>query len=303
MKPRRSILSVPAHVEKFHAKALNSNVDVIMFDLEDSVPFDKKSEAREKLISVLQDIETDKVISFRTNPVDSQFVVDDIYQVLNNSYEKIDSIVIPKVENSGDIHFVDRMIESIKISNNSDHKIGIEASIETVNGMENISEIAKSSNKLISLVFGIADFTASLGASLVSISGHGENEEDIYPGHRWHYALSKIAITAKANDLIAIDAPFGNFRDENGLLKSSQTARASGIDGKWAIHPEQINTINRLFSPSEIEVEFAAKIIEAAKEANKNGRASAQIDGKMIDAATLRIANKTYAVAKELKIL
>jgi citrate lyase subunit beta/citryl-CoA lyase/malyl-CoA/(S)-citramalyl-CoA lyase len=285
MKPRRSILSVPANVEKFHKKAIESYADVIMFDLEDSIPVEKKLEAREVLVKTISNIETEKIISIRINPVNSQFIIDDL-MILSEIYNKIDSIVIPKVENVAELNFVDRFLNSMKLKFNYKNEVGIEASIETVKGMENISEIASSSKALISLVFGVADFTASLGASLVSISGHGENEEKIYPGHRWHYALSKIAIAAKANDLIAIDAPYGNFKDQEGLIRSSQISRALGIDAKWAIHPDQIDPINQIFSPTKEEIIFAERIISAAKEAIEKGKGSIQLDGKMIDQAT-----------------
>lgn len=302
MKPRRSILSVPANVEKFHAKALNSKVDVIMFDLEDSVALEKKSDARDILSQVLASIETNKNISYRINPIDSKFAVDDLL-IINKIIEKIDSIVIPKVESVSDIHFVDKFLNSIELKLNKKRRIKLEASIETAKGMANISEIARSSDRLISLVFGIADYTASLGASLVSISGHGENDEKIYPGHRWHYALSNIVIAAKANDLLAIDAPFGNFKDNSGLISSCQISRALGIDGKWAIHPEQIESINKIFSPTEDEIKFAVKIIEAANQSNEIGKGSVQIDGKMIDQATIRLADKVYQNAKKLKLI
>ncbi len=300
---RRSILSVPANVEKFHKKAYDSEVDVIMFDLEDSIPVEKKSEARIQAAEALNRSKSDKILTYRINQVGSEFAADDLVEVISKAGEKIYSIVIPKVDNAGDIHFVDRMLDTLESKYARKNQIKIEASIESVKGMENISSIAASSKRLLSLVFGIADFTSSLGASLVSISGHGENEESIYPGHRWHYAMSRIAIAAKANDLLAIDAPYGNFRDNEALERSCRMARAIGIDGKWAIHPDQIDTINKIFSPQKDEIENAVKILNAAEKASILGKGSAQIEGRMIDGATLRLAEKTYNAAKNFGLV
>jgi malyl-CoA/(S)-citramalyl-CoA lyase len=302
MKMRRTILSVPGNVEKMHKKAENSNADVIMFDLEDSVSINQKDVARELIVKSINEFDfSDKIISFRINICESGFAYRDILYVVENCENKIDSLVIPKVNDEKDIHFVDKLLSGIEQNLNLSKPISIEASIETAKGLMNIEKIAVSSERLISLVFGIADYSASVGAKNVSISGHGENEEQHYPGHRWHYPLSRIVMTAKANNLLAIDAPFGNFRDIEGLKKSASISRALGMSGKWAIHPDQIDIINQVFTPDDEEIMLAEKIIDAYEAANREGRGSVAVDGRMIDNATLNLAQITIEMTKSMR--
>jgi len=162
-----------------------------------------------------------------------------------------------------------------------------------------VCNIAKASDRLISLVFGIADYTASIGARLVSISGHGENESTIYPGHRWHFALSRIVMAAKANELLAIDAPYGFFKDSDGLSNTSSIARALGCDGKWAIHPSQLTIINNIFSPLPEDIENASRIISEFKKSPNKGAIS--VDGRMVDQASVRLAQQTLEHGNFLK--
>lgn len=300
MKARRSILSVPGNVEKMHLKALKSDADVIMFDLEDSVSISEKKNAREQIVKSINALDFgDKTITYRINLCESEFAYEDILYLVENAGSKIDSLVIPKVNDVRDVHFVDYLLSGIEKKHKFQHKIKIEPSIETAKGMMNIESIASASERIISLVFGIADYSTSVEAKNVSISGHGEDEELAYPGHRWHFALSKMIMTAKANNLIAIDAPYGNFRDLEGLRKSSAIGRSLGINGKWAIHPNQIDVINEIFSPGKDEIELAKKIISAYESAEKEGRGSAAIDGRMVDKATFNLAKKTMQMAGE----
>ena len=184
-----------------------------------------------------------------------------------------------------------------------DRPIGIEASIETAEGLAQVQAIAIASHRIRTLVFGIADYAASVGARLVSLSGHGEREEEIYPGHRWHYALSRIVMAAKANDLMAIDAPYGNFKDEAGLARAAGMACALGCDGKWAIHPLQIETINKVFTPAREDIERARRIIAADDAARAGGRGAVAVDGRMVDQATVRLARRLQAQARQLGLL
>ena len=227
MKPRRSILSVPGHIEKMHHKAAASSADVLMLDLEDSVPVDVKESARRQVINELQSMDWQgKTITFRMNALDTPFGYRDLLEVVESAGHAIDSVVVPKVNHPGDIHFVSRMLDGIEMDRKTTRPMSIEASIETAAGMERVADIAKSSHRLCSLIFGIADYQASIGARLVSISGHGENEEDIYPGHRWNFAMSRMVMAAKAGDLLAIDAPYGNFRDPDGLRRATAVSCA-----------------------------------------------------------------------------
>ena len=283
---QRSTLSVPGHIEKMHGKAFDSAVDVVMLDLEDSVPLDFKAAAREQVVKTLNSFSQNKKhgISVRVNSADTSFCYKDVIEVVQAVGEKIDSIVLPKVDSAGDIHFLSRLLDGLENEN-----ILIDASIESAIGVENIKEIA-SAPRVRALIFGIADYSASIGARLNSISGHGENEQEIYPGHRWNFVMSKIAQTAKAHNLLAIDAPYGNFKDLLELGKSAKMALALGFDGKWAIHPSQIDTINNIFSPTQEELDRAHRILEAAK--NSPSKGAVAIDGRMVDRATIRLAQK-----------
>ncbi|MDR3000677.1 MAG: CoA ester lyase [Fibromonadaceae bacterium] len=289
IRRQRSTLSVPGHSEKMLKKAFELAADVVMLDMEDSVPLEAKSAARELVTAALKNVENwNGGISVRVNSVDTPYCFRDVIEVAQAAPAKIDSIVLPKVDSAGDVHFLSRLLDGIEAETGTQTPIAIDASIESAIGIENIAEIA-SAPRVRSLIFGIADYSASIGARLSSISGHGENEEEMYPGHRWNFAMSKIVQTAKAHNLLAIDAPYGSFRDLQGLVKSAKIASALGFDGKWAIHPGQIETINGVFSPSQEEIDRANRVLAASKAALGG---AAAIDGRMIDKATVRLAQK-----------
>jgi citrate lyase beta subunit len=303
MKPRRSVLSVPGHIEKMHVRARESAADVVMLDLEDSVPMDAKEAARAQVIRSLVNMDwRNKIISVRCNGLETPFGYRDMLEVGEQAGHVLDTMVVPKVHHPGDVHFVHRMFDGIEMNRGIDRKIGIEASIESAKGLQHVSRIAEASDRMRTLVFGVADYSESIGARLASLSGHGEEEADIYPGHRWHFPLSRIIMAARANGLAAIDAPFGNFKDGNGLRRSAAMACALGYSGKWVIHPGQIDIVNEIFSPSREDVERAQKIIQAHKEAVQSGRGAVAVDGRMVDNATLRLAEKLMAQAEYLKL-
>lgn len=289
---------------KMHLKAAQSEADAVMLDLEDSVPQEAKADARRQVIDALRSMDwMHKAISVRINGLDSAFGYRDLMEIVESAGQLLDSVVVPKVNHPGDIHFVERMLDGIEQAKALSLPIGIEASIETARGLEAVSDIARASRRLISLVFGIADYSASVGARLVSISGHGEMEEKIYPGHRWHFALSRMIMAAKANGLLAIDAPYGNFKDLEGLHQSTAMACALGCDGKWAIHPGQIDTLNSLFSPTAEDIQRAFKVIQAAEAAQVQGRGAVAVEGRMVDQATVRLARHLVAQAKQLGLV
>ncbi len=304
MKYRRTVLSVPGHVRKMHDKAIKTNADAIMLDLEDSVPAELKIEARTTIIQSL--ISSDwckKTVLFRMNAIDTPYGYRDLLEVAEAAGQVIDAVIVPKINDPGDVHFVSRMLDGIEMNKGWTRRIGIEASIETAMGLEKISEIAKASDRLHTLVFGVADYSASVGARLVSISGHGEKEAEIYPGHRWHFPMSKVVMSAKSNGLQAIDAPYGNFKDHEGLKHGAAMACALGYDGKWAIHPDQIDMINETFSPSGEDIERAEKVLAAYHEAEAKGLGAVQVDGRMVDKATVRLAKMVHDQAVMLGLI
>ncbi len=304
MKPRRTVLSVPGQVEKMHDKALNSGSDAIMLDLEDSVPVDMKVDARGRIIqSLLSRDWGRKTVLFRMNGLDTPFGYRDLLEVVEAAGPVIDAIVIPKINHPGDVHFVSRMLDGIELNKGWTQRIGIEASIETAVGLEAVSEIARASDRIQTLVFGVADYSASIGARLVSLSGHGEKETEIYPGHRWHFAMSRMVMAAKANGLQAIDAPYGNFKDPEGLKQAAAMACALGYDGKWAIHPDQIDIINQTFSPSPEDIERARKVLDAHHQATIQGLGAVAVEGRMVDQATVRLAGLLWEQARHLGLI
>ena len=303
MKPRRSILSVPGHVEKMHQKARLSPADVIMLDLEDSVPLDAKETARETVVRSILSLDwQDKIVTTRINGLETPFGYLDLLSLAERAGQRLDCVVVPKVDHIGDIHFVDRLLNGIEMNTKPTNRIGIEASIESAQGLERVSEIAGASSRLETLVFGVADFSSSIGARLVSLSGHGEMEEDLYPGHRWNFVMSRLVMAAKAHGLMAIDAPYGNFKDPGGLRRAATTACALGFDGKWAIHPDQLGVINAVFSPTPEDIDRARRVLDAFAEAKTAGRGAVSVDGRMIDQATVRLALKLWEHARHLNL-
>ncbi|MFZ2445302.1 MAG: CoA ester lyase [Syntrophobacteraceae bacterium] len=287
---RRSIISVPANREKMLTKAFSLDADMIMLDLEDSVPVQEKEEARKRVIAAFKEQDwKGKVRSYRINGMDTPFAYRDIIDVVEEAGEFIDVIVVPKVNDAAELKAIDYLLTQIEARMGLMRRIGLEPSIETAAGMLRAGEIAFASPRLETLVFGVADYGASLTMLSKGISGHGDMEE-FYPGHRWHFPLSRMAMAAKAAGLAAIDAPYGDYKDPEGLKRSCLLSAALGYDGKWVIHPDQIAIINELFTPTAEDVARSCRILEAYGQAQCEGCGSLSIDGKMVDAASIRVA-------------
>ena len=294
---QRSELAVPGSSPKMFEKALNSNADYIFLDLEDAVSPNDKLPARANIIKALKEInwrEKGKTISVRINSLDTHYMYSDLVNIIEQAGDKVDTILIPKVGTSSDVYMVDCLLTQIENNKKLKNKIGIECLIETALGMSNIKEIAKSSDRLEALHFGVADYAASLRARTVVIGGLNPD----YPGDQWHHGLSQLVMTCRAYGLRAIDGPFGDFKDSKAYVASAKRAAAIGIEGKWAIHPSQIDLANEVFSPPEAEVNKAKKILEELDKAAKEGKGAAQLDGRMIDAASARMAENIVNINK-----
>ena len=286
---QRSELAVPGSSPKMFEKALNSEADFVFLDLEDAVSPNDKISARENVIKALKEMDwrgKGKTISVRINGLDTHYMYRDVVEIMMQAGEYVDTLLIPKVGVSGDVYMVDCMVNQIEQERNLKNKIGLECLIETALGMVNIEEIAKSSSRLEALHFGVADYAASLRARTVIIGGLNPD----YPGDQWHHGLAKLVATCRAYGLRPIDGPFGDFNDSDGYINAAKRGAAIGIEGKWAIHPSQIQHANEVFSPPVKEVEKANRIIEELKKAAKEGKGAAQLDGRMIDAASERMA-------------
>jgi len=296
---QRSELAVPGTSPEMFEKALNSKADYIFLDLEDAVsPMDKIT-ARQNVIKALKDInwkESGKTISVRINSPDTHYMYRDLVDIVEEVGEKLDTILLPKAGTASDVYMVDCLLTQIETNKKLKNKIGIECLIETALGMSNIKEIAKSSERLEALHFGVADYAASLRARTVVIGGLNPD----YPGDQWHHGLSQLVMTCRAYGLRAIDGPFGDFNDPDAYIEAAKRGAAIGIEGKWAIHPSQIELANKVFSPPSSEVTKAKRILEELDKAAKAGKGAAQLDGRMIDAASARMAENIVNIDKQI---
>ena len=188
----------------------------------------------------------------------------------------------------------DPIINQIEQNKKFENSIGLECLIETALGMSNIQSIAKSSSRLEALHFGVADYAASMRARTVVIGGLNPD----YPGDQWHNGLSTLVMTCRSYGLRAIDGPFGDFNDKKGYLDAAKRAAAIGFEGKWAIHPSQIDLANEVFSPPKEEIDKAKKILLELEKAAAEGKGAAQLDGRMIDAASARMAKNIVNINK-----
>ena len=292
-RPRRTELAVPASNPRFLRKASTSAADAIILDLEDGVAPFARAEARANIVEALRDLDWgDRLRTVRVNDVRTQWFYQDLVAVVEGAGRYVDAIVLPKVNRPEDVYMLDLLLGQIEMARGIDHRIGIEAQIETAEGMANVEQIARSSTRLETLIFGPGDFAASIGAPILSIGGHVAD----YPGHIWHAALSRIVVAAKAAGLEAIDGPFGAYQDLAGMEQSARLARLLGCDGKWAIHPSQIEPLNVIFSPTAEEAARAEEIVQRYQASLDDQRRGAMaLRGDLIDAASLRMAERVLA--------
>jgi len=286
---QRSELAVPGSNPGMFEKAANSAADFVFLDLEDAVSPGDKIQARKNTIQALHDIDwrsKGKSISVRINSIDTHYMYRDLIDLVEQAGDRLDTILIPKVGVAADVYMVDALLTQIEEAKGFINKISIEVLIETTLGMANVDTIATSSPRLEAMHFGVADYAASCRARTTSIGGLNPD----YPGDQWHHALSRMLVACRAYGLRAIDGPFGDFNDPDGYRLGARRAAAMGYEGKWAIHPSQVELANEVFSPPTEEVDRARRILVALEKAAAQGRGAAQLDGRMIDAASARMA-------------
>ena len=299
---QRSELAVPGSNPAMMEKAINSGADFIFLDLEDAVSPDEKESARKNIIEALNDLDfksTGKTVSIRINGLDTHYMYRDVVDIVEQAGQHLDTVLVPKVGVTADLYTVEVLLSQIERAKGFKHQIGLEALIETALGMANVESIAASGGRLETLHFGVADYAASTHARTVSIGGLNPD----YPGDQWHFALSRMIVACRANGLRAVDGPFGDFNDPDGYLDSAKRAAALGIEGKWAIHPSQIELANQVFSPSDAELSRAKRILEALADAAASGKGAAQLDGRMIDAASAKMAQNVVETGKAISTL
>jgi citrate lyase subunit beta / citryl-CoA lyase len=285
---RRSCLAVPASQPKFHSKADQSAADQVFLDLEDSVAPNAKVEARTQVIEAFRTYEfAGKVKTIRVNGCDTQWCYEDVISMIEEVGDRVDCLMIPKVEDVDQVHFIEHLLNQIESKRHLRRRIGLELQIESARGMENINEIAGASSRSETLIFGPADFSASLRVPELTV---GALKPD-YPGDYWHYFLARIVVAARANGLQPIDGPYARIRDNDGLRTFAQRAAMLGFDGKWALSPAQIEVINETFTPSQADFDKATAILAAYLEATEVDRMGAVMLGdEMIDEASRKMA-------------
>ncbi|MXX98843.1 MAG: CoA ester lyase [Gammaproteobacteria bacterium] len=297
---QRSELAVPGSNPKMIEKALHCDADYVFLDLEDAVAPGDKVQARINVIEALNSLDwkgAGKTISVRINGLDTHYMYRDVVDVVEQAGSKLDTILVPKVGVPGDLYTVDVLLTQMEEAKGIKHRIGLEALIETALGMACVEQIASSSSKrLEAMHFGVADYAASNRARTVNIGGLNPD----YPGDQWHAAITRMTVACRAYGLRPIDGPFGDFKDPDGYVLAAKRAAALGIEGKWAIHPSQIALANQVFSPPEAEVDKARRILAELDKAAEEGRGAASLDGKMIDAASARMAENIVGIAEAI---
>ncbi len=236
-------------------------------------------------------------ISVRINGLDTQWCYRDIIDVVERAGAKIDTLLIPKVSCAGDVHLVATLLSQIETACGIARPIGICVLIETAAGMVNVDEIASACpERMEAMVFGVADYAASIQSHTTSIGGIDTNYAVADSlGDQWHYPLSRIAVTCRAHGLRPVDGPFGDFTDPEGYVAAARRAAVLGYEGKWAIHPSQIELANEVFTPSERLIERTHRIVAAMREAARDGKGAVSLDGRLIDAASIRMAENLLA--------
>jgi citrate lyase subunit beta/citryl-CoA lyase len=275
-------------------KALASDADAVFLDLEDAVAPEDKAGARGDVISALQELDwRGRSTLFRANALDTPYFYRDLIEVVEAAGGSLDAVMIPKVNRPEDLHAVSVLLEGLELATGLDvGKTRIQAQIEGAEGLANADSIARATDRLEAIHFGPGDFAATLRMPLTSI-GVMDEWDEAYPGHRFHYAMQRIVVAARAAGVRVLDGPVADYGDEDGLRGSCLRARSLGFDGKWCIHPSQIPVVNEAFSPTEKEVEWARKVVGAYEEANAAGSGSVSVDGQMVDAASIRMAQNT----------
>jgi len=290
IRPRRSCLSVPGSSPKMLAKAPGLPADEVFLDLEDSVAPGAKEEARANVVQALKEGDWEgKTVVVRINGVQTRWCYRDVIEVVEGGGQYLDCLMIPKAEYATDVTFVDDLLRMIEDTVGLDRRIGLEVQIETATGLSNIDDIAVASDRTETLIFGPADMSASLGLPALTAGLPMPN----YPGDHWHHVLSMILIAARNAGLQAIDGPYLVIKDLDGFREMALRARALGYDGKWALHPGQIDVLNEVFAPTREEFDKAEEIIEAYAHATDVERTGAVMFGaEMIDEASRKMAEQ-----------
>ncbi len=273
------------------SKAPGLGADQVFLDLEDSVSPLEKESAREKVVRAINEQDWgETVLCVRVNAWDTQWTYRDVIHVVESSSERLDEIMLPKVESAAQVQALDMLLTQIERANGHTRRVGIEAQIETALGLINVEEICAASDRLETIIFGPADFAAS--TEMPVLTGGVSIPE--YPGDHFHYVFSKILMAGRANGLQVIDGPFLRIRELDALREYSMRTRILGYDGKWSLHPDQVTVINEVYTPTQEQYDRAFDILEAYEKATTEGerRGAVMFGDEMIDEASRKMALK-----------
>ncbi|HVN98692.1 MAG TPA: CoA ester lyase [Steroidobacteraceae bacterium] len=308
----RSELAVPGSNPGLFEKAAASKADIVFLDVEDAVAPDDKERARAHIVQALNDIDWGaKTMMVRINGLDTHYMYRDVVDIVE-ACPRLDMLLIPKVGTAADVYAIDMLVTQIEAARQRSKRIGFEVLIETALGMANVEAIAQSSRRLEAMSFGVADYAASTRARTTVIGGvnrdSGVLTDPDEQGRRqyfwtdpWHAAQTRMLVACRAYGLRPIDGPFGDFGDADGFRAAANRAAVLGYEGKWAIHPSQVALANEVFTPTEAEVARARRIVEAMAEAARAGRGAVSLDGRLIDIASIRMAEALLAKAERIQ--
>ncbi len=289
-RPRRTCHAVPGSSERFLAKAAGLGADEVFLDLEDAVAPREKDNARELVVAALREQEfAAPTVVVRVNGTDTPQYYRDLVAVVEQAGDRLDAIMLPKVRTPGDVEMTAKLLTQIELATDLEvGRIGIEAQIEDAAGLLACEAIATASPRMETLIFGPGDYSAAIGIPVTTIGG----APDGYPGDHLNYVYSRLVVAARAAGIQAIDGPYAAVKDLDGLRSRSRLVRALGLDGKWTIHPGQIEVVNEVFTPTREEWERAEAMLAAYAEAGTAGHGAAMFEGEMIDEANRRMAER-----------
>ncbi len=309
-RPNRCQLFGPGSRPELFPKMAASAADVVNLDLEDSVAPADKAAARGNVIRAIDGIDWGKkTLAVRINGLDTAFWYRDVVDILEQAGERIDLLMIPKAGNARDIYAVDALVSAIEAAKGRSKRIGFEVIIETATGFANVGEIATASPRLQAMSLGAADFAASMGMQTTGIGGTQEGYFMLPPrdgdaprpphyADPWHGVTTAIVAACRANGLLPVDGPFGDFSDPDGFTAQARRAATLGMVGKWAIHPSQVALANAVFTPPEARVAEARAILAAMTEAEARGQGAVTYKGRLIDLASARQARVVVEMAE-----
>ncbi len=308
LRRMRSLLSVPANRPAFFQKGAASNVDALFLDLEDSVFADQKIAARQVAKEAIEAVDwKGKRLLVRTNAMDTEWGFRDLVD-LGSACPRLDGFMVPKICSLEELRFVEQTLDALDRERPKERPLELHVLIETAIGIARVEPIVEGSRRLKSVTFGAGDFAMSLGLYGRARSA-GNSDYVVLTGERgasgrqehWndshHFAMARLANACHAFGVIPVDGPFADFNDPQGADVSNRRARALGYQAKWSIHPALIDGINATFLPSAEDIEWALKVRKVLEAARQAGTGSAQVDGRLVEAATSKTVDRILQLA------